>query len=764
MLVGQLVCEDKIDECRDLIFFHPTGRINRNSRFVLFLSMMQWLQAWTGLFPDWFVALTRETKSIWMRAASSIVIFLLVPASLLRLAVWFVKPAGIGVVQHFVGLRHHLVDSVLVIGWSLWMLLASVMIVRPGALKHSGFSPRIIRDDSSWKHLCTLFKYTLFFWQIAHFVRGCIALGPAHAQNDLIAITVLYPMLLCLIWTVTFIAVVLSRYSQDLRRTHLGAAAGLIMLLGVSYMLCAFVDRGDQPLLVTFVWLHLNRQALRIVRRWSRFVSLSQTGTKGEASRDRKVSVSFALDPKGNKELRRTYAVERKLGRVAIRVLLLICASFCAILATCVLMAGLQQRAGLFLTDVVWWRQLQEGSGVEVVNSKASVLHLHWANASLVESSQVLDPSVAVARPEDAPHYAVCGHKWHGLQLVDYALMSLVTYMDPEEKNGLPRLLGMLFPHKQVTIRRVSASGERRWLELEVRTCSGDTERGGDGGNRSCREVTVVAVSGTDVTRITDYAENLRMWTEPVALQILSTVFPTVRIWPRDTTAMVIGGIHSILKSMDVQDDQWHYRVILEHVKRMPADREVVITGHSLGGGIALVIGALAGRLAVAMQPPGVYHSLAKHQVQHHVAADVDSAQGFAAHKVALHRRSVSLVFEGDWIQNFDGHGGLVQTMNCDQSRNSIAVGCHLLEGAICHLLRHCGDEARRFATCEHEYRPTSTALDLARVVLAFAKGSWESSFLFANLDSVAMLGITASAIMIARYGAPSLPRSIFLT
>merc|ERR1712176_1558497 len=102
--------------------------------------------------------------------------------------------------------------------------------------------------------------------------------------------------------------------------------------------------------------------------------------------------------------------------------------------------------------------------------------------------------------------------------------------------------------------------------------------------------VTVVAVSGTDPTRIMDYAENLRMWTEPVALQILSTVFPTVRIWPRDITAMVIGGIHSILKSMDVQDDQWHYRVILEHVRRMPAEREVVITGHSLGGGIALVI------------------------------------------------------------------------------------------------------------------------------------------------------------------------------
>lgn len=33
--------------------------------------------------------------------------------------------------------------------------------------------------------------------------------------------------------------------------------------------------------------------------------------------------------------------------------------------------------------------------------------------------------------------------------------------------------------------------------------------------------------------------------------------------------------------------------------------KEVVVTGHSLGGGIALVVGALTDRLAVAIQPPG---------------------------------------------------------------------------------------------------------------------------------------------------------------
>ncbi|CAE8713061.1 unnamed protein product, partial [Polarella glacialis] len=221
-----------------------------------------------------------------------------------------------------------------------------------------------------------------------------------------------------------------------------------------------------------------------------------------------------------------------------------------------------------------------------------------------------------------------------------------------------------------------------------------------------------------------------------------------VRIWPRESTEMVIQAIHNILASLGLQDDQWHYREILDYVRQIPADREVVVTGHSLGGGIALVVGALTGRLAVAVQPPGIYHSLAKHQTQH------GSAQ--SAH--ALHKRSVSLVFEGDWVQNFDGHGGLVQTMMCDQQERSLAVGCHLIEGAICHLLRHCGDQAQRFATCRHEYQPTSTAVALARSLWGLLRASFlESSYpayLKGNLESVLYAGLAVSLAAVVRFAA----------
>jgi len=626
-------------------------------------------------------------------------------------------------------------------------------------LKSSGFRENFVRDESEWRHLCTLFKYTLFLWQALHFIRGCVHLGPAHAQNDLIAITLLYPMLLCLIWTVVFIAVVITRLSQDksvwgVWLLIVGGGFGMFL---VSWGLCGIVGKGGQPLLVTFVCLHLCRQVFRIACRWSKW-GLIQAATRtvqDSAAGAASSSVAFALDPHKDKELRRTYSVERKIGRIAIRVLALVCISFVSILAICVLMAGVQQHVGLFLKDIVWWRDMQ--SGVEIINSGASVLTLTYPNTSHADTLHMkekdTDKMIRVPPTEEKPHYAICGHTWHGLQLVDYAMLSLVTYMNDNEQNDLGKLVKKLFADRKVRIitHEDNVEKERRWLEFEVSTCEERNQGMG------CKNLTVISVSGTDPTRIMDYVENMRMWTEPVALQILSTVFPTVRIWPRDTTAMVIGGIHGILKSMDVADDRWHYRQILEYVRQIPQDRNVVITGHSLGGGISLVIGALTGRLAVALQPPGVYHSLAKHEA-------LQAPTAIASVPVAVHKRSVSLVFEGDWIQNFDGHGGLVQTMNCDQSRSgkSVAVGCHLLEGAICHLLWHCGDEARRFATCQHEYQPTSTAVNVAKSTWAFLQESWRRSDILPHWDSVVTAGITVSAIMVARYGAPSLPKSIF--
>jgi len=743
MVVGQLTCDGhegavpKLDAEIDLLcsetgFWDPTSRVNRSCRFVLFLATLQWAQVWIGLFPSWHRALASAESGVgrW-------VLWILLPLSLLRFSMWFLRPAGSGVVHFFSGIRHHLVDSIFVAGWSIWLLLTAIDVSRPKSLGVAGFTMLLVTDNTHWKAECTLFKFTIFFWQLLHFLRGCVALGPAYAQNDLIVISLLYPTLLCVVWTMTFIVVSLSHFGANATPfwTWMGVLLGAGVLLGMSFIFCRWVDLHTLPGLVACVWLHFCRQAFRVVRRLVVSMRYAKAGT-----------VKFALAPQSNTELSTTYQLERKLGRVAVRSLLLILASFLATLAGTILMAGVQQRQGLFLNDVVWWKRLSPPEpGVQITNSKASVLTLNLTRQSGRQIVGERTASHSVLAPEETPHYAVCGHTWYGLQLVDYAFMTEVAYMDNKPENDLQGLLSSLFPHMDVRLKHSSA-GPRRWLDIEVHTCKDNISSGMTTG---CQVVTVIAVSGTDPTRVVDYAENLRMWTEPVALKILSTVFPTVRIWPRDTTAMVITAIHKILKGMAVQDEQWHYREILEHVRKIKPGREVVITGHSLGGGIALVVGALTGHLGVAIQPPGVYHSLAKHQ-----------AQQLSTQGSALHRRSVSVVFEGDWVQHFDEHGGLVQTMTCDQSASvkSIAVGCHLLEGAIAHLLWHCGDHAQRFESCAHEYQPVSTILTIAESLVALARDSWASTQWFKNKGSIVYIGATVSFMMVLRHGALPTP------
>lgn len=41
------------------------------------------------------------------------------------------------------------------------------------------------------------------------------------------------------------------------------------------------------------------------------------------------------------------------------------------------------------------------------------------------------------------------------------------------------------------------------------------------------KDVTIIAVRGTDVTRLHDFLEDFKLYTEPIVFTILSYVFPT---------------------------------------------------------------------------------------------------------------------------------------------------------------------------------------------------------------------------------------------
>lgn len=721
---------------------NPTGIVNRGTRFALFVAFLQWLGQFLHLFPHWH----RGLMATGVGRACGLVAMVLVPACLIRLVQWVFMPAGPGVSRYiFGGLPHHVVDVGLIIVLKLWLLVACIEVLRHPLL--SGFE-RKRRLGADWSEMAVLFKYTFLVPTIMHFVRGVMQFGFAGAQNDLLVIVCVYPLLLVAVWTLVWAVVVAPQ-----RRVLLAGAAGSLALAST---ICNFAGLRQGAGTVV-VFLHLMRQYLKLFgkrRQSSKPQHVEppeqQVPDDGDHSAEETAgpvnAAAFHATKAGDTsaggvlprpvyEARprrdRSNSVQKRIGNVLIMVAALIAVAFSAVLLSLSVASAIQQKIDWYPNTI--WFELEASPPTLRVDHLISRLRLQFrADAASRSSGERTTPfSGKTDPPSSGVSYASCSHEWHGLGVLDYALLSLASYFDPSGVSLSP-LLGAIFPEgsgidwrlRNVTgrtkPRRKGTTSRLSWIEVEVQ--EPDMER----------PILVVAIRGTDPVRVSDYLEDIRMWTEPVAMSILSTVFPTVRAWPRRTAEMVIQGIHDLLDSIGVPDDRWSYNELVDHILEVPREQysQVVLTGHSLGGGMATVVAAITHVPVIAINPPGIYTSIAKHLRTSDRSMDpVDDLSSW------MHHQSLSLVVENDWVNGiFDDHGGLVQMMTCDRSEESLQLACHMLEGTICHLFNRCGDMRQRWTACAHEYvlkdQMQSTTLHVLRQMLPEAGRQKLGSFL----------------------------------
>jgi hypothetical protein len=188
------------------------------------------------------------------------------------------------------------------------------------------------------------------------------------------------------------------------------------------------------------------------------------------------------------------------------------------------------------------------------------------------------------------------------------------------------------------------------------------------------------------------------MWTEPVAKSMLTLAFPTVRAWTPKTTAMVFDAYQEFLAFIGIPDDiQYKYQRLLEYVqsRQFPEGNQVVLTGHSLGGGIASIVGAIARVPTVTFLSPGMYQTASK--FLYHSSKEKRQIVEL------VHNQSVAIQVENDFVGKYlDSHAGLVQTITCSVDHLA-PLTCHLIDNSICNLVRHCRDP-RWKGGCDFKY------------------------------------------------------------
>lgn len=538
----------------------------------------------------------------------------------------------------------------LLIAWILWFIAVAchtfenVRECEPSQKKLAGFFERL--------------KYTFVFAQAIVFFRACVHpnMGFVHAQLELTIINLLLPS----IYVVSLIMLrmmLLLNVRSVLTSVPLALGVGAVIFFGSR--------KTERPHSFVVVSLFL----FDIFLRWSTAMPELSSRLPNSIQQLLKQTNANTRGPLAG------YKPAKLMVYLGFAILLL----FVGALSSFSILSDLQKNAKWF----------PDATSVAFENSS---IHIH--HTAIVKLHLGLAETPAEAMHLNIPSYASCANRFNGLTLVDVALLAEAAYFNPAS-NDTADFVATIFSNSFSAV-------EVRFPTLNTKTGSklDFFETYFPSLNTS-----VISVRGTDIWRPTDFIEDVKMFFEPVVFAVLSAIFPTIRIWPDVTFSTLIELYSELISLFGLRHESWYYHELLAYVSSID-DREVVLTGHSMGGGIARLVGSILRKPSVTFSPPGFVQSYSK--LVHDIGGMTTKVN-----RENIHHLSVAVIPEYDPVTMIDVQAGMIQKISCDTPNLSMQLSCHMLEGTLCNLLENCGDPRGRISSCKFEHKITSVTDDI---------------------------------------------------